>query len=107
MRQVFPFGRGDRGSRQRLVLEFSKWGGGGLVQHEVRVKVLRTHELDLTVLLLGTSVLRGKRSLVFDSAFRRGFKALVQAVKDFPASRRNNKLWQEKRRLYGGTGKFH
>jgi len=105
--QFFPFGRGERGSRQRLVLEFSKWGEWLVVVHDFRLKVLRTHAPDLTVVLLGTSKWDGLRRRVFvQTRFVDGFRTFVQAVRDVRTIRKANKIWREKRRLLGGTGKF-
>lgn len=104
-RQFFPFGRGDRGSRQRLILELIRWGGAMTV-YEVRVKVLQTHDSDLTVCAVGMSILRveGRKFFVVTN-FKRGFRAFAQAVKNFSTIHRTNKLWKQKRRLYGGTGR--
>lgn len=99
MRQVFPFGRGDRGSRQRLVVEFSKWGEWRLTVHQVKVSVLRTKHPDLVVLLLGTSKWNDRRrGLVFRTQFVEAFKTAVQAGRDFRHVRKVNKLWQQKRK---------
>lgn len=104
MKQFFPFGRGDRGSRQRLVVEFEKWGAV-LVVHDVKVRVLQTEAPDRTVFAVGTSVLFGERRVFVYTQFREAFKALVQAGKNFHKVRATNKLWQKKRRVYGGVGK--
>lgn len=104
MKQFFPFGRGDRGSRQRLVLEFSR-RGDVMVVKRMRVKVLRTHEPDLTVLNMGVSTFEDASRLVFTSRFFDGAKTFLQAVRDFKQVRKANKLWQHKRKVNGGTGR--
>ena len=99
MTQRFPFGRGGRGSRQRLVVETKKWGGLMMV-HEASVRVLRTHGPDITVARVGTSYLNGKRSVFFTSQILQALGCLRQAAKDFQKIRRVNKITVD-----NGTGK--
>jgi len=104
MTQVFPFGRGKRGSRQRLIVEFGKWGGTMTV-HEVSIRILRTHEPDITVLKLGTAELAGKRSTFFTSQIFQVFEAGKQSIKDFRTIRKTNKIKIDKpiQRKYNAT----
>jgi hypothetical protein len=103
MKQIFPFGRGDRGSRQRLVLELGTWGATLRVS-EISIKVLRTHEPVLTVVRVGISTLNGVTKGFFTSQILATGQTIVQALKDFHTVRHNNKVWQRKRRLHGGIG---
>lgn len=97
MKKLFPFGRGDRGSRQRFMLEVGK-SGGRMVSHTFGVKVLRTYGGDLTLFRVGTSVLDGSRSFFYQTDFVEGLKAGVQALRDFRHIHKVNKLWQDKRK---------
>ena len=95
MFRVFPFGRGGRGSRQRVVVESKKWGGLMIV-HEASVRVLRTHGPDITVVKVGTSTLDGKRTVFFTSQISEAFNSLKQAAKDFKTICRTNKIKVDK-----------
>lgn len=91
MFRILPFGRGGRGSRQRIVVESKKWGGLMMV-HEASVRVLRTHGPDITVLRVGTSSLNGNRRVFFTSQIFEGFNSLKKAARDFKTIRRTNKI---------------
>lgn len=95
MVRLFPFGRGGRGSRQRLIVEARMWGGL-MVVHEASVRVLRTHGPDITVVKVGTSCLNGNRRVFFTSQILQSVETLVQAVKDFRHIRRINKIVVDK-----------
>lgn len=73
-----------------------------MLVREFAVVVLRTNAPKLVVLRLGVSIFQGSRRVFFTSQFRETFKTIVQAVRDFPTVRRNNKLWQRKRRQVTG-----
>lgn len=87
MKRVFPFGRGGRGSRQRLVIVFGN-RGWNITVHEFSIRVLRTHAPELTVLMIGKS----ENRIFFTSQISEGLKTLIQAGRDFRTIRRTNKL---------------
>lgn len=91
MKRVFPFGRGRRGSCQRLVIDYGDRGWNISVQ-EFSIRVLRTHAPDLTVLMIGKSESR----IFFTSRIFETLKTLVRAGRDFRTIRRINKMQRPK-----------
>jgi len=87
MKRVFPFGRGNRASRQRLVILYGDRGWNIRV-YEFSIRILRTHAPDLTVLMIGKSESR----VFFALQIREALKSGVQAIKDFRTIRRANKI---------------
>lgn len=95
--RFFPFGSGGRGSRQRVYLEFSKWGARMRVT-EMSLKVGQIVGAPVTVLKVGFSRLDGKLRLFYFVNFSGTFDSVVRAFKTFRVTRRNNKIHQRKRR---------
>lgn len=89
MKRFYPFGRGKRGSRQRVVIEFAKWGGTIRV-YDAKLRVLRTHAPDLNVLVVGYSIRSDSRRVFFTSQIFEGLRTGVRAIKDFRKVRRVN-----------------
>ena len=97
MAQRFPFGRGGRGSRQRLYVEVLQKGGAMKIR-EVVVGILQTHEPNVVVARVGISLYAGKRRMFFTSQIFETLRAGKQAVKDFKTIRRINKIIIDKPR---------
>jgi hypothetical protein len=91
MKPIFLFGRGGRGSRQRVFVQVLSWGGLMRV-HEVVIGIRPIVGSDIRIVRIGTSVLDGKRRVFFTSQISRTFQAIRQAARDFRTIRKVNKI---------------
>jgi hypothetical protein len=95
-KRFYPFGRGERGTQQRLVLAYRTWNGL-MTRHGFSVEVTQTGAQEKTVFLVGTSTVQGKRTFFVRAEFKTAFECAVRGVKMFRVTRAVNKLHRLKR----------
>lgn len=100
--QWFPFGRGDRGSRQRVVVSFENWQGL-MKLHAFNVSVKQVVGLEVMIFRIGFSSLNQDFKPVFQARPRDMMREAFKAIKFFPVVRRNNKIIRAARKR-GGNG---
>lgn len=96
--QFFPFGRGERGSQQRLYVEFTRWGGK-LQVFSVAIMVHQIVGIPSTVALVGFSTYQGKFDHIIHRVnFREARQNIAAAFRNFPVARKTNKLHRKLRK---------